>query len=90
MARCDCCVPIAGIRTTLNSIAPASAPSVFAANTRPTMRPGSWPGDTTAASAKGKLAPQRTVAGSSASRQRTKSIWKSIQGLFESVGAMGQ
>ena len=55
---------------TLNSAEPTIAPTVFAAYTRPTERPASCPGPTTAAIASGKLAPQRNAAGNTAVERR--------------------
>src|SRR5437879_2643562 len=74
----------------LNARAPTIAPTVFAAYTRPTSRPGSCPGVATAASASGKLAPQRQAAGSTAHRQRTRSSCRLNQGLCDSRGLIGQ
>jgi hypothetical protein len=42
----------------------------------PTMRPWSSPRDATEASASGKLAPHRRVAGSTVHKVRARSIWK--------------
>jgi hypothetical protein len=91
MSSCSArCVPNAGITITLNSPDPAMAPTVFAAYTRPTRRPASWPGPTTDAIASGKLAPQRNAAGNTAHIARNRSTWNMIHGLGESVGFSGQ
>src|SRR5262245_17338879 len=66
------------------------APTVLAAYTPPTSRPASCPRAATAASASGKLAPHRIVAGRIAQRQRTRSIWKLNHGLREIEGLIGQ
>ena len=88
--RCAQSVPAAGIRITLKATAPAIAPTVFAAYTAPTMRPESlWCG-AAAASASGKLAPHRQAAGSTAQRQRARSIWNVSHGLKLSRGSTGQ
>jgi hypothetical protein len=47
-------------------------------------------GDATAATASGKLAPQSSVGGRMAQRQRTRSNWKMCHGLTVSSGLMGQ
>src|ERR1035441_3214403 len=83
-------VPIQGIRTMLKARAPTIAPPVFAAYTRPTSRPGSPPRGATAASARGKLAPHSSAAGSTAHRQRTISSWKVYQRLVDRNGLIGQ
>ena len=70
--------------------APKIAPRVLAAYTLPTVCPGSSPGRARAATASGKLAPQRIVGGRMAHRQRTISSWKVYQGLSVSSGLMGQ
>jgi hypothetical protein len=57
------CVPNTGMSITLPAIEPTIAPSVFAAYTVPTRRPGSWPGNATLARASGKLAPHNNAAG---------------------------
>src|SRR5207344_2228646 len=51
---------------------------------------GSWPRAATAASASGKLAPQRMAAGSTAKSARTASTWKLIHGLVVAEGLSGQ
>src|SRR3954452_8640637 len=56
----------------------------------PTRRPASSFFCAAAASARGKLAPQRMVAGRIAQRQRTISIWNVYHGLVESSGFTGQ
>src|ERR1035441_1295342 len=56
----------------------------------PTSRPGSSPGEATAPSASGKLAPHRMAGGRMAHRHRTMSSWKVCHGLMASSGLMGQ
>ena len=70
--------------------APMMAPSVFAANSRPTTCAWSPPKRATAASASGKLAPQRMAPGSTVQRQRAMSNWKLNHGLVEMDGSIGQ
>ncbi len=71
--RSVCWVPMEGTSTRLTSNAPAIAPSVLAAYTPPTTRPESSPASATAAQARGKLAPQSSVGGRIAHRQRAMS-----------------
>ena len=66
------------------------APTVLAAYTPPTSRPGSWPFRATAASASGKLAPHKIGPGSTAHSPRTKSSWKLYQMSIEIDALMGQ
>jgi hypothetical protein len=73
----------------LNPAAPTIAPTVLAAYTPPTSRPGSWP-RAAAASASGKLAPHRHAAGRTAHVHRMRSSWKTIHGLVDSDGSIGQ
>src|SRR5215468_8327116 len=54
------------------------------------MRAASSPGLAAAASANGKLAPHRHVAGKMAHRTRMKSSWKLNHGLHASSGFIGQ
>src|SRR2546430_1905940 len=82
-------VPTQPIRTVLNPAAPTIAPTVLAAYTPPTSRPGSWP-RAAAASASGKLAPHSTAAGSTAQVQRIRSSWKLYHGLGDRSGLIGQ
>src|SRR5664279_1608427 len=56
----------------------------------PTRRPGSLSAFAAAANAKGKLTPHSSAAGSSAHKQRTRSIWKVYHGLVDSSGLIGQ
>src|SRR5215471_15810488 len=56
----------------------------------PTSLPGSPFSLAAAASARGKLAPQASVAGNSAQAQRVMSIWNVYHGLVESRGFTGQ
>jgi hypothetical protein len=72
-ARCAFCVPTHGMTSVLNPIAPTIAPSVFAAYTPPTSRPGSWPRSAAAAKASGKLAPHNSAGGKIAQVQRNRS-----------------
>src|ERR1017187_9779016 len=56
----------------------------------PTSRPGSPSSLAAAASARGKLAPHNSAAGSSAHKQRTRPIWMVYHRREESRGLMGQ
>ena len=67
-----------------------TAPMVLAAYTPPTSRPGSCPLAAAAARASGKLAPQRTAAGSTAHSARAISSWKLNHTLDEIEGLIGQ
>ena len=86
-ARCD---PNQYTRTRLAMTDPKIAPTVLAAYTPPTSRPGSSPRLATAASASGKLAPHRIGPGSTAQNARTKSSWKLYQMLVVIDVLMGQ
>src|SRR5215831_13628751 len=83
-------VPKPGIRNRLKASAPTIEPAVFAAYTSPESLAGSSPGFAAAASARGKLAPQKSVAGRIVKTQRTRSSWKLKSGLSESHGSTGQ
>src|SRR5215471_13305242 len=83
-------VPKNGMTIALNVRDPMMAPTVFAAYTPPTRRPGSSPCDATAARAKGKLAPHKQAAGRTAHRQRTRSTSKLVHGLSVGVVSTGQ
>ena len=63
---CVCSVPSHATSSRLAPSEPTMAPTVLAAYTPPTSLAGSWPRAATAASASGKLAPQRMAAGSTA------------------------
>src|ERR1043166_4538832 len=81
------------IHATSSRLAPSErtiAPTVLAAYTPPTSRAGSWPRAATAASASGKLAPQRIAAGRTANIARTRSTWKLIHGFCTADGLIGQ
>src|SRR5690242_19280024 len=86
----ECELPIQGISTKLVASEPTMAPTVFAAYTPPASRAASRSFDATAASASGKLAPQRTAAGRTTHRQRTISSWNVYQGDVEIDGLIGQ
>jgi hypothetical protein len=77
-------------RSRLAPSAPTIAPTVFAAYTPPTRRPGSVRPAATEASASGKLAPHRIAAGRIAQSVRTMSSWNVNQGLLDIDGSMGQ
>src|SRR5205814_10559511 len=83
-------VPAIGMIAMLKIKAPRIAPSVLAAYVSPARRPGSSPWTEAAAIARGKLAPHMRVAGSTAQKHRTRSIWKLNHGLVESIGFTGQ
>src|SRR6185503_13818459 len=87
---CACWVPIQATRNRLAPSEPTIAPTVLAAYTPPTRRAGSWPREATAASASGKLAPQRMAEGSTANSDRTPSICRLIHGLAVADGLSGQ
>ena len=65
---------------------PAMAPSVLAAYTPPTRRPGSSPGAGIEASASGKLAPHSMAAGSTTAAHRARSIEQPQRGTLDDVG----
>src|SRR5262249_32332087 len=91
MITCSLCeLPIHGISTKLVTSDPTIAPTVFAAYTPPASRAASCSVDATAASASGKLAPQRIAAGSTTQRHRTMSSWNVYQGDVEIDGLIGQ
>ena len=71
--RCTPCVPSQATSSRLVAVAPTIAPTVFAAYTLPTRRPGSCSRGAAAANAIGKLAPQRHAAGRIVSKQRITS-----------------
>ena len=88
--RCASRVPTPGMISRLNARAPTIAPTVLAAYTLPTTRPGSWARDATALSARGKLAPQKNAAGTIEMTARRRSIWKLNHGPAASAGSIGQ
>src|SRR5215475_1194372 len=87
---CVCCVPIHATSTRLAPSDPTMAPTVLAAYTPPTSFAGSCPRAATAASASGKLAPQRMAAGSTANSARTLSTCRLIHGFWTADGLIGQ
>src|SRR6266545_7752625 len=88
--RCASCVPKAGTISRLKMTAPITAPIVLAAYTGPTSRAWSPALGPTAASATGKLAPQKHAAGTTAMKARSRSIWKLNHGPEASAGSIGQ
>src|SRR5262245_10498713 len=87
---CECELPIHGTRMKLVTSEPAMAPTVFAAYTPPARRAASWSSDATAASAIGKLAPQRMAPGRTTQKQRTRSSCSVYQGELAIDGLIGQ
>src|SRR5205823_9132523 len=88
--RCAPCVPAIGTRARLKPRAPTMPPTVFDAYILPARRATSTSGLEAAASASGKLAPQRHADGSTAHAHLVRSSWKVNHGLGASSGLMGQ